>query len=124
MQAAQARLQQSRQSYANGLRELQLRLTEAYYLLQRADQLVLIRDADVRNDLVVLKDVLALKQAGLVPRLDLLRRQAIEAEAQEQLVQALADRAVARRRLAVLLNLPPNSRRPPQTRSNCSRPGP
>ena len=107
VQAAQARLQQSRQNYANGLRELQLRLTEAYYLLQRADQLVLIRDADVRNDLVVLKDVLALKQAGLVPRLDLLRRQAIEAEAQEQLVQALADRAVARRRLAVLLNLPP-----------------
>ncbi|MFZ4803778.1 MAG: TolC family protein [Synechococcus lacustris] len=107
VQAAQARLQQSRQSYANGLRELQLRLTEAYYQLQRADQLVLIRDADVRNDLVILGDVLALKQAGLVPRLDLLRRQAIEAEAQEQLVQALADRAVARRRLAVLLNLPP-----------------
>jgi outer membrane protein TolC len=43
----------------------------------------------------------------LVPRLDLLRRRAIEAESQELLTQALADRAVARRRLATLLNLEP-----------------
>jgi outer membrane protein TolC len=57
--------------------------------------------------LVVLNDVLALKQAGLVPRLDLLRRQSIEATSQEFLVQALADRAVARRKLAVALNLAP-----------------
>jgi outer membrane protein TolC len=107
IKAARARLQLARQNYANGLRELQLRISEAYYLLQRSDQLVRIRDADVRNDLVVLNDVLALKQAGLVPRLDLLRRQSIEATSQEFLVQALADRAVARRKLAVALNLAP-----------------
>jgi outer membrane protein TolC len=69
VQAAQARLQQSRQSYANGLRELQLRLTEAYYLLQRADQLGLIRDADVRNDLVVLNDVLPVSRRAWCPGL-------------------------------------------------------
>jgi len=108
VRAARARLQQARSSYANELRVLQLNVSEAYYNLQRNDQLVRIRDADTRNDLVILSDVLALKQAGLVPRLDLLRREAIEAEAQELLTQALADRAVARRRLAVLLNLPPN----------------
>ena len=107
VQAARARLQQARSSYANDLRLLQLTISEAYYNLQRNDQLVRIREADVRNDLVILSDVLALKQAGLVPRLDLLRREAIEAEAQELLTQALADRAVARRRLAQLLNLPP-----------------
>ncbi len=107
VRAARARLQQARQNYANSQRELQLRISEAYYELQRSDQLVRIRDADLRNDLVVLKDVLALKQAGLVPRLDLLRRQSIEATAQELLVQALADRAVARRKLAVVLNLAP-----------------
>ncbi|MFZ0408721.1 MAG: TolC family protein [Cyanobium sp.] len=108
VRAARARLHQARSGYANSLRVLQLTVSEAYYNLQRSDQLVRIRDADTRNDLVILQDVLALKQAGLVPRLDLLRRQAIEAEAQELLTQALADRAVARRRLALLLNLPPD----------------
>jgi len=106
VRAARARLQEARGTYANDLRRLQLTISEAYYNLQRSDQLVRIRDADVRNDQVILSDVLALKQAGLVPRLDLLRRQAIAAEAQELLLQALADRAVARRRLATLLNLP------------------
>jgi outer membrane protein TolC len=107
VQEARARLKESRNRYANGLRRLQLSVSEAYYNLQRSDQLVRIRDADLRNDLVILQDVLALKQAGLVPRLDLLRRRAIEAESQELLTQALADRAVARRRLATLLNLEP-----------------
>ena len=39
-------------------------------------------------------------------RSDVLRRRSIEASDQETLIQALADRAVARRQLAVLLNLP------------------
>ena len=67
---------------------------------------VRIRDADVRNDLLILQDSLDLKQAGLVPRLDVLRRRAIEASDQETLIQAMADRAIARRQLAVVLNLP------------------
>ncbi|MFM8605183.1 MAG: TolC family protein, partial [Cyanobium sp.] len=107
IRAARARLEQQRAAYANDLRSLQLQVSESYYRLQQADQLVRIRDADVRNDLVILADALELKQAGLVPRLDVLRRRAIEADNQEQLIQALADRAVARRRLATLLNLPP-----------------
>ena len=108
IQAARARLRRARQSYANALRQRQLEVSEAYYGLQRADQLVRIREADLRNDLVILNDVLALKQAGLVPRLDLLRRRAIEADGEELLIQAQADQAIARRRLALLLNLPPN----------------
>ncbi len=108
IQAARARLRQARAAYANSLRHRQLEVSEAYYGLQRADQLVRIREADLRNDGVILEEVLALKQAGLVPRLDLLRRQAFEAESEEQLIQARADQAVARRRLAVLLNLPAN----------------
>ncbi len=105
--AALARLRGSRLDYADALRRLQLALSESYYQLQRADQLVRIREAVVRNDLLILQDSLDLKQAGLVPRLDVLRRQAIEADGQEQLIAALAERAVARRRLAALLNLPP-----------------
>jgi outer membrane protein TolC len=107
VRAARARLEQRRADYAVALRRLQLEVSEAYYQLQQADQLARIRDADVRNDLLILADALQLKQAGLVPRLDVLRRRAIEASSQENLIQALADRAVARRRLAVLLNLPP-----------------
>lgn len=107
IQAARAQLRQARNNYAANLRSLQLQVSEAYYKLQQADQTVRIRDAAVRNDLLILRDTLDLKTAGLVPRLDVLRRRAIEASDQEQLIQALADRAVARRQLAVLLNLPP-----------------
>jgi OMF family outer membrane factor len=107
VRAARARLEQRRADYAEALRRLQLEVSEAYYELQQADQLARIRDADVRNDLLILADALQLKRAGLVPRVDVSRRRAIEASNQEALIQALADRAVARRRLAVLLNLPP-----------------
>ena len=106
VRAARASLQQQRNSYANDVRSLQLQVSEAYYQLQQAEQLVRVYDANVRHDLVILQDSLDLKQAGLVPRLDVLRRRAIEASDQETLIQALADRAVARRQLAVLLNLP------------------
>jgi outer membrane protein TolC len=107
IQAAREQLRNARNTYAATLRSLQLKVSEAYYRLQQADQTVRIRDAAVRNDLLILQDTEDLKRAGLVPRLDVLRRQAIEASDQEQLIQALADRAVARRQLAVLLNLPP-----------------
>ncbi len=107
IKAARAQLKQARHTYANTLRSLQLQVSEAYYQLQQADQTVRIRDAAVRNDLLILQDTFDLKRAGLVPRLDVLRRRAIEASDQELLIQAMADRAVARRRLAVLLNLPP-----------------
>jgi len=107
IQAARAQLRNARNTYASQLRSLQLNVSQAYYGLQKAEQTVRIRDAAVRNDLLILRDTEELKLAGLVPRLDVLRRRAIEASDQEELIQALADRAVARRQLAVLLNLPP-----------------
>ena len=107
VQASRARLRQERNRYANQLRQLQLQISEAYYQLQQADQTVRIFDAAVRNDLLILRDALDLKQAGLVPRLDVMRRRAIEASDQESLIQALADRAIARRQLATVLNLAP-----------------
>ena len=106
VRAARASLEQQRNTYANQLRSLQLQVSEAYYQLQQDEQLVRVYDANLRNDLVILRDTLDLKQAGLVPRLDVLRRRAIQASDEETLIQALADRAVARRQLAVLLNLP------------------
>ena len=68
--------------------------------------MVRIRDAVVRTDLILLEDTLNLKQAGLVPRVDLLRRSATLSTDQEDLIQALADRAVSRRALWSVLNLP------------------
>jgi outer membrane protein TolC len=106
VRAARASLEQQRNTYANQLRSLQVQVSEAYYQLQQDEQLVRVYDANLRNDLVILQDTLDLKQAGLVPRLDVLRRRAIQASDEETLIQALADRAVARRQLAVLLNLP------------------
>ncbi|MCP9777280.1 TolC family protein [Cyanobium sp. T1G-Tous] len=106
VRAARASLEQQRNTYANQLRSLQLQVSEAYYQLQQDEQLVRVYDANLRNDLVILQDTLDLKQAGLVPRLDVLRRRAIQAADEETLIQSLADRAVARRQLAVLLNLP------------------
>ena len=106
VQAARAALERERQIYGNQLRLLQLSISEAYYQLQQADQNVRIQDAAVRDDLLILQDSLDLKLAGLVPRVDVLRRRAIEASDQEALIQALADRAIARRRLALVLNLP------------------
>ena len=106
VRAAEARLEQFEQQYANQLRALQLEVSEAYYQLQRDEQLVRIRDAVVRTDLIVLEDALNLKQAGLVPRVDLLRRSATLSIDQEALIQALADRAIARRALWTVMNLP------------------
>ena len=106
VRSADAKLKQFKQQYANQLRALQLEVSEAYYQLQLNEQLVRIRDAVVRTDLIVLEDTLNLKQAGLVPRVDLLRRNATLATDQEALIQALADRAVSRRGLWTLLNLP------------------
>jgi outer membrane protein TolC len=106
VRAARANLEQQRNTYANQLRSLQLQVSEAYYQLQQQEQLVRVYDANVRNDLVILQDSFDLKQAGLVPRLDVLRRRSIQASDEETLIQTLADRAVARRQLAVLLNLP------------------
>ena len=106
-QAARAQLGGARTSYASQLRSLQLQVSEAYFQLQQADQTVRINQATLANDLVILAESLDLQKAGLVPRLNGLRRNAISASDQETLIQSLADRAVARRQLAVLLNLPP-----------------
>ena len=107
VQAARAQLAAARTSYASQLRSLQLQVSEAYFQLQQADQTVRINQATLANDWVILAESLDLQNAGLVPRLNGLRRSAIAASDQDTLIQSLADRAVARRQLAVLLNLPP-----------------
>lgn len=63
-------------------------MSEAYYQLQQDEQLVRVYDANLRNDLVILQDTFDLKRAGLVPRLDMLRRRVIQASDEETLIHS------------------------------------
>lgn len=99
------RLQAASESYANGLRALQLEVSEAYYNLQLAGQLRRIRAAVVRNDQLLLQQVEALKRSGLVPRLDLLRAQAALQQSRFRLEQAEALQLSRRQALTNRLNV-------------------
>jgi len=101
-------LRASRQRYADRLRQLQLDVSLAYYGLQLADQLQRIRKAVVDSDTVVRDQVAALKQAGLVPRLDLLRAEAALQQGRFRLEQAEALRLSRQRQLSNLINVPFN----------------
>lgn len=101
-----ADLEEARQRYANRQRQLQLEVSEAYYRLQLADQLRRIRQVVVDNDQVILDQVRAMKTAGLVPRVDLLRAEARLQQERFQLDQAEAQRLSSQRRLSNLVNAP------------------
>ena len=95
----------ARQGYANRLRQLQLDVSLAYYGLQLADQLQRIRKAVVDSDTVVRDQVGALKTAGLVPRVDLLRAEAVLQQSRFRLEQAEALRSTRERQLSNQLNV-------------------
>ena len=99
------RLTASLEQYGDALRQLQLQVSEAYYGLQLADQLLRIRQAVVRNDTLVRDQVAALKGSGLVPRLDLLRAEAALQQSRFRQEQAEALRQSRRQALTNLLNV-------------------
>ena len=101
-----AELEASQQRYGNRLRQLQLNVSEAYYQLQLADQLRRIRQVVVDNDTVIYDQVMAMKIAGLVPRVDLLRAEAMLQQSRFRLQQADALRLSQQRRLSNLVNAP------------------
>ena len=99
------RLTASLEQYGDALRQLQLQVSEAYYGLQLADQLLRVRQAVVRNDALVRDQVAALKGSGLVPRLDLLRAEAALQQSRFRQEQADALRQSRRQALTNLLNV-------------------
>ena len=99
-------LEAAKRRYANGLRQLQLDVSLAYYSLQLAEQLRRVRQAVVDNDTVVRDEVQALKRSGLVPRLDLLRAEAEIQQSRYRLEQVDALRLSRQRLLSNLLNVP------------------
>lgn len=103
---ADQELKAAGQRYGNRLRQLQLSTSEAYYGLQLADQLQRIRAAVVERDAVVRDQVAALKLAGLVPRLDLLRAEANLQQSRYRLAKAKALQLSRQRQLSNRLNVP------------------
>jgi len=99
------RLTASLEQYGEALRQLQLQVSEAYYGLQLADQLLRVRQAVVSNDALVRDQVAALKGSGLVPRLDLLRAEAALQQSRFRQEQADALRQSRRQALTNLLNV-------------------
>ena len=99
------RLTAALEHYGDALRQVQLQVSEAYYNLQLADHWQRIRAAVLRNDVLVRDQVGALKRAGLVPRLDLLRAEASLQQSRFRLEQAEAMRLSRRQALTQLLNV-------------------
>jgi outer membrane protein TolC len=105
----QAQRQEAIARYGDQLRATQLAVSTSFYRLQLAQQQVRIREAVLANDLVIQRQVDALKRAGLVPRLDAYRIEARRQEGQRRLLQALADRRSGERELSNLLNVSLNT---------------
>ncbi|QYX32496.1 TolC family protein [Sphaerospermopsis torques-reginae] len=85
--------------------EIRLNVATDYYALQQADENVRISRSAVENSQASLRDALALERAGVGTRFDVLRSQVNLANAQQDLTNALSQQIIARRRLAVRLNL-------------------
>jgi OMF family outer membrane factor len=116
---ARDRYEKAKNAYLIGLRELRLRVAQAYFDLQSADEQVRIGQESVRASLVSLRDAQARFQAGVATKLEVLEAQTQLARDQQLLTQALYGRtagslsvgpgqAIARRNLAGLLDLPQN----------------
>ena len=116
---ARDRYEKSKNAYLIGLRDLRLRVAQAYFDLQNADEQVRIGQESVRASLVSLRDAQARFQAGVATKLEVLEAQTQLARDQQLLTQALYGRtagaltvgpgqAIARRNLAAFLDLPQN----------------
>ena len=90
------------------LEQLRLTVATSYFDLQEADEGVRIGQSAVRNAEASLRDAMALEQAGLGTKFDVLQAQVQLAQNQQTLTNALAAQQRRRRALAQLLNLPPD----------------
>jgi len=85
--------------------QLRLDVSNDFYDVQEADEAVRIAQDTVRQAEQSLRDALALEQAGVGTRFDVLQAQVELANAQQELVQALSEQQTARRRLVRRLDL-------------------
>ena len=105
IQVAEEQARFSELSVEQTSEEIRLNVTTGYYDLQSADEGVRINQAAVLNYQASLRDALALEQAGVGTRFDVLRAQVNLANAQQNLTNSLSQQRVVRRQFAALLNL-------------------
>ena len=103
---ARDKLEASRQTYADRLRQLQLEISETYYSIQLSQLRKRIREAELFNDRAVRDQARALQASGLVPRVDVLRAEAALQQGRFQLVQVEADLLSQERQLSNQVNVP------------------
>lgn len=103
---AQDRLDATRQSYADNLRQLQLSISESYYAIQLSELRKRIRLAEVFNNEAVREQASALHRSGIVPRVDVLRAEAALQQSRFQLAQEEANLLSNQRGLSNLVNVP------------------
>ena len=99
-------LEQVKMEYQLLQRDVNLQVAESYYELQRADSEVELRLAAVDAAQATLEISRARHRAGVAARLDVLQAQAQLIETEALLATAKARQAIARHRLARVLNLP------------------
>jgi len=104
--AARDGYEKAKNSYLIELRDLRLRVAEAYYQLQLFDDTVRIGRSSVQSSLVNLRDARARYQAGVETKLAVMEAETQLARDQQVLTQSLASQATQRRLLAQLLDLP------------------
>lgn len=109
IRAAQSALQAAEKSLETQLQQLRLDVTNDYYDMQQADELVQISLAAVDNASLTLKNTQAFEQAGLGTRFDVLRAEVQLANQKQQLSQAESQQQTARRQLAQRLSLNPTA---------------
>ncbi len=104
--AARDNYEKAINSYLVALRDLRLRATRQYFLLQRADEGVRIGKQSVRASLVSLRDSKARYKAGVATKLEVLEAETQLARDKQLLTRKIGDQNIIRRNLAGLLNLP------------------
>ncbi|MCM1985181.1 TolC family protein [Lyngbya confervoides] len=105
IRAAREALAATEQELRIELWDLQLEVTNDYYDLQQAQELINIAEAAVKNARDTFANTVALEQAGLGTRFDVLRAEVQLADRQQQLTQARGQLEIARRQLAQRLSL-------------------
>lgn len=84
--------------------DIRLNVATAYYNLQQADAQVQINQEAVVNAEASLRDATNLEKAGVGTKFDVLTAQVNLANAQQNVVSAIAQQQIARRQLATLMN--------------------
>ena len=105
IRAAQAAIRAAEDTLDTELQDLRLDVSNDYYDMQQADELVLIAQASVDNAQRSLEDTQALERAGLGTKFDVLQAEVQLSDLQQQLTEAIGQQEIARRQLSETLSI-------------------